>query len=75
MPLETHAINPSNLEHARVVKAECVQCFRVKYVETATMSDALDDLHKAGWRSYETDDEVGDPICPTCIHNMKSEDD
>lgn len=75
MIVKTHAIDPDNLEHIRVVKAECVQCFRVKYVETTTMSDALDVLHKSGWRSYETNEEMGDPICPTCIHSMKSEDD
>jgi len=74
MKVKTHAINPTNLGHIRVVKAECVQCFRVKYVETAAMSYAVDDLHKSGWRSYETDDEVGGPICPTCIQHMKSED-
>lgn len=72
--LKTFTINPENLQRANVVKAECVNCDRIEYIETTAISDALDELHHAGWRAYEIPGEMGEPACPSCIQNMKSED-
>lgn len=51
-------------------KTSCVNCTNEEIVISLCHESAVIALNKIGWRTYETDDEIGGNTCPSCVKEL-----
>lgn len=58
------------LEIITMVRCVCCNCDNEDTVRTLSVGAAAIQLQKLGWRTYETDYEIGGNTCPKCIKEL-----